>query len=314
MKTMKHILPKLALLGVAAFLAAACNKNTGEGTNVALKRQFDAWRAIHYPAAVEKDGIYIIEDTPGTGAAWDKNLSITFMTYTMRSLDGTVSYNTDEQWAKQLGEWDQTYYYGAQVVPTGKDATYAGLDILLEGMRQGGTRTAIIPSWMMTYDRYDSLSKYLEKSTDTPSMIYTVTFLDQTDNLSEYEFRLMKEYATENWNVTDTLSTAAVFFKSFTHFDEEPDEMPNDTTVHRGGHRQVLQHLQPVQEVRPRPGHLGRDSQGDQTQRQQRGGRFRPWSQGDARRRESLLRLRLQPRLRQLRFGETDSLLRGAPV
>ena len=113
---MKHILPKLALLGVAAFLAAACNKNTGEGTNVALKRQFDAWRAIHYPAAVEKDGIYIIEDTPGTGAAWDKNLSITFMTYTMRSLDGTVSYNTDEQWAKQLGEWDQTYYYGAQVV------------------------------------------------------------------------------------------------------------------------------------------------------------------------------------------------------
>ena len=229
---MKHILPKLALLGVAAFLAAACNKNTGEGTNVALKRQFDAWRAIHYPAAVEKDGIYSIADTPGTGAAWDKNLSITFMTYTMRSLDGTVSYNTDEQWAKQLGEWDQTYYYGAQVVPTGKDATYAGLDILLEGMRQGGTRTAIIPSWMMTYDRYDSLGKYLEKSTDTPSMIYTVTFLDQTDNLSEYEFRLMKEYATENWNVTDTLSTAAVFFKSFTHFDEEPDEMPNDTTVY----------------------------------------------------------------------------------
>ena len=232
MKTMKHILPKLALLGVAAFLAAACNKNTGEGTNVALKRQFDAWRAIHYPAAVEKDGIYIIEDTPGTGPTWDKNLSITFMTYTMRSLDGTVSYNTDEQWAKQLGEWDQTYYYGAQVVPTGKDATYAGVDILLEGMRQGGTRTAIVPSWMMTYDRYDSLSQYLEKSTDTPAQIYTVTFLDQTDNLSEYEFRLMKEYATEKWDVTDTLSTAAVFFKSFTHFDEEPDEMPNDTTVY----------------------------------------------------------------------------------
>ena len=232
MKTMKHILPRLALLSVAALLAVSCHKSTGEGTNVALKRQFDAWRAIHYPAAVEKDGIYIIEDTPGTGPAWDKYQSITFMTYTMRSLDGTVSYNTDEQWAKQLGEWDQTYYYGAQVVPTGKDATYAGLDILLEGMRQGGTRTAIIPSWMMTYDRYDSLSKYLEKSTDTPSMIYTVTFLDQTDNLSEYEFRQMKEYATEKWDVTDTLSTAAVFFKSFTHFDEEPDEMPNDTTVY----------------------------------------------------------------------------------
>ena len=229
---MKHILPRLALLSVAALLAVSCHKSTGEGANVALKRQFDAWRAIHYPAAVEKDGIYILEDTPGNGPAWNKNLGITFMTYTMRDLDGDVAYNTDEQWAKQLGKWNQTYYYGPQVVPTGKDATYAGLDILLDGMREGGVRTAIIPSWMMTYNRYDSLDKYLETSTDTPSMIYTVTFLGQTDNLKEYEYRLMKEYASEKWDVADTLGTAAVFFKSFTHFDEEPVEMPNDTTVY----------------------------------------------------------------------------------
>ena len=232
MKAMKHILPRLALLSVAALLAASCHKSTGEGANVALKRQFDAWRAIHYPDAVEKDGIYIIEDTPGTGLDWNKNLQVTFLTYTLRSLDGTVSSNSDEQWARQLGTWDRTYYYGPQVVPTGKDATYAGLDILLDGMREGGVRTAIIPSWMMTYNRYDSLDKYLETSTDTPSMIYTVTFLGQTDNLKEYEYRLMKEYAGEKWNVTDTLSTAAVFFKSFTEFEGEPVEMPNDTTVY----------------------------------------------------------------------------------
>ena len=233
MKKMNHILPRIALLGVAAvLLAASCNKDAGDGANDTLKRQFDAWRAIHYPAAVEKDGIYIIEDIPGNGLEWDDDLPVTFLTYTMRSLDGTVSYNTDEQWAKQLGQWKQTYYYGPQVVPTGKDATYAGLDILLEGMHKGGKRTAIIPSWMMTYDRHNTVEEYLQTATDTPSMIYTVTFLDQTENLAEYEFQQMKEYATRNWNVTDTLSTAAVFFKSFTHFDEEPVEMPNDTTVY----------------------------------------------------------------------------------
>ena len=231
MKAMKHILPRLALLSVA-ILAASCNKNAGEGANVALKRQFDAWRAIHYPAAVEKNGIYIIDDTPGSGPAWDQNHPITFMTYTMRSLDGSVTFNTDEQWAKQLGKWDQTYYYGQQVVPTGKEATYAGLDILLEGMHQGGVRTAIIPSWLMTYDRHNTLDEYLQTATDTPSMIYTVTFLGQTDNLSDYEYQKMRDYATENWNVSDTLSTAAVFFKSFTHFDNEPVEMPGDTTVY----------------------------------------------------------------------------------
>ena len=210
MNKMNHILPRLALLPVvAALLAASCNKNTGEGANVALKRQFDAWRAIHYPAAVEKDGIYIIEDIPGNGLEWDDDLPVTFLTYTMRSLDGTVTFNTDEMWARQLGEWNQTYYYGPQVTPTGKDASYAGVDILLEGMREGGTRTAIIPSWMLTYSRYDTLEGYLAVSTDNPATIYTITLLGQTENVSANEFRELKDYAKQAWNVSDTLSTAA---------------------------------------------------------------------------------------------------------
>ena len=233
MKTMNHILPRLALLpAVAVLLAVSCNKNASEGANVALKRQFDAWRAIHYPDAVEKDGIYIIEDTPGTGLEWRENLPVTFLTYTMRELDGTVTYNSDEQWAKQLGTWTRTGYYGPQVVLTGKDASYAGLDALLDGMRQGGVRTAIVPSWMMTYSRYDTPDEYLETATDVTTTIYTIKFLDQTESLHDYEFRQMKEYASRKWNVTDTLSTAAVFFKSFTHFDVDPVEMPNDTTVY----------------------------------------------------------------------------------
>ena len=233
MKQMNHILRKLVFLpAVAAVLAASCTKNADEGANVALKRQFDAWRAIHYPDAVEKDGIYIIDDKPGTGPEWDKNQLVTFMTYTLRSLDGTVSSHADEQWAKQLGLWDQTYYYGPQVVLTGEGSSYAGMDIMLKGMRQGGTRTAIIPSWMMTKDRHDSVEKYLETETDIPSMIYTITFMDQTENLVEYELRQMREYSSRYLGVSDTLSTAAVFFKCFTEHATEPVEMPNDTTVY----------------------------------------------------------------------------------
>ena len=230
---MNHILRSLLLLPVAAaVLAVSCTKNAGEGANVALQRQFDAWRAIHYPDAIEKNGIYIIEDIPGTGPLWNGNLGVTFMTYTIRSLDGTVSYNADEQWAKQLGTWDQTYYYGPQVVLTGEGISYAGLDALLDGMRKGGTRTAIIPSWMMTRERYDSVSKYLETETDVTSMIYTITFLDQTENLTDYEFKQMKDYSSRLWGVTDTLSTAAVFFKSHSNFGYTPVEMPTDTTVY----------------------------------------------------------------------------------
>ena len=232
MKRMNHILRSLLLPVAAAVLAASCTKNASEGANVALQRQFDAWRAIHYPDAIEKDGIYIIEDIPGTGPLWNKDLGVTFMTYTIRSLDGTVSYNADEQWAKQLGTWDQTFYYGPQVVLTGEGMSYAGLDALLDGMKKGGTRTAIIPSWMMTRERYDSVTKYLETETDVTSMIYTITFLDQTENLADYEFKQMKDYSSRLWGVTDTLSTAAVFFKSHSNFGYTPAEMPTDTTVY----------------------------------------------------------------------------------
>ena len=233
MKTMNHTFRSILLLpAVAAVLAASCTKSAGEGANVAIKRQFDAWRAIHYPAAVEKDGVYIIEDIPGTGRQWDKDQDVTFCTYTIRSLDGTVSYNTDEQWAKQLGTWDQTNYYGQQVVLTGEGYSYAGMDAILDGMRQGGTRTAIIPSWMMTRERHDTVEDYLKTETEVSSMIYTFTFLDQTENLGEYEYAQMQEYSYRNWRVSDTLDTGAVFFKSHTTFDGEPAEMPTDTTVY----------------------------------------------------------------------------------
>ena len=235
MKRMNHILRSLSLLPVlAAALAVSCNKTDTEETNATLKRQFDAWRAIHYPDAVEKDGIYIIEETAGTGVEWSENLPVTFLTYTVRNLDGTVSVNTDEQWAKQLGTWNETYYYGQQVYLNGEGVSYAGIDALLDGMKVGGTRTAIVPAWMCTTERYDKAEEYLkhEFESNATSAIYSVTFLGQTPNLAKYEYDNLMRYSIQNWRVTDTLSTAAVFFKSFTQFDGEPVEMPIDTTVY----------------------------------------------------------------------------------
>ena len=229
---MNHIFRNAFLPALLLLAAASCTKSADEGTNVAAKRYFDAWRAINYPSAVEKDGIYIIEDKPGTGLEWRESLPVTFLTYTVRNLDGTVSANSDEDWAKQLGTWSKPNYYGPQVVITGESVSYAGLDFLLDGMRQGGTRTAIIPSWMMTYSRYDKPADYLDHETEASTAIYTVTFLEQTESLPDYEYNKMQQYCGNLWNVRDTLTTAAVFFKSHTTFENEPVEMPQDTTVY----------------------------------------------------------------------------------
>lgn len=232
MKMIRNILKSTALIILGTCLAAACSKSSEEGANDAAKRYFDAWRAIHYPDAVQKDGIYIIEDIPGTGAAWDMDTEIALATYTIRSLDGSVSSNTEESWAKKLGNWNQTYYYGPQVIITSGNSSYAGVEMMLDGMREGGTRTAIIPAWLMTQTRYENLSDYLEVDSGNSAAIYTINLKGVTNDLPEYEYRQMREYAIREWGVSDTLSTAAVFFKSHTDFDGEPAEMPKDTTVY----------------------------------------------------------------------------------
>ena len=75
----RNILKITALIALGTSLSAACSKSSEESPNAAAQRYFDAWRAIHYPEAVEKDGIYIIEDVPGTGKVWDSSLQITPM-------------------------------------------------------------------------------------------------------------------------------------------------------------------------------------------------------------------------------------------
>ena len=232
MMRMKHILRNACLLALGASLALSCARTAEEGTNVAVARQFEAWRNIYYPDAVEKDGIYIIDDQPGTGLEWRKRLPVTLLTYTMQNLNGSVQYNTREDWAKRLGTWDAASYYGPQYALTGEKVSYAGLDRVLEGMRQGGTRTAIVPSWLMTYDRYDTLEEYMEHDTEVAATIYTITFMDQTLNLTEYEYNTMLDYCSLVLGVTDTLSTAGVFFKSHTEFAEEPVELPSDTLIY----------------------------------------------------------------------------------
>lgn len=228
----RNILKFTVLIALGASLSMACSKSSDEGVNAAAQRYFDAWRAIHYPDAVEKDGIYIIEDIPGNGAAWDQDMEITLANYTIRSLDGTVTSTNQEAMAKQLGKWDQTYYYGPQVIVTSGNAIYAGVEMMLDGMRAGGTRTALIPAWMMTQTRYENLSDYLSVDSGNEAAVYTIRLDGQTDDLTGDEFRRMREYATREWGVSDTLSTAAVFFKSHTVFDGEPEEMPSDTTVY----------------------------------------------------------------------------------
>lgn len=225
---MKDTLP--LLLTLAALLAAGCAKTDTASPNADEKAFLEAWLPLHYPdAAKSGKGIYIVEDIPGDGPAWDSKQSYTRVDYIIRNLSNTVTASTTEAMARQLGTYSSGNYYGPRYVSTGEDLSYAGVDEILKGMRAGGTRTAVIPAWLMSYKRYETEAEYLAESSSSGTSIYTITFYGQTEDIVSDQYQELKTYAARLWKVTDTLESG-IFFRSFQHADKE--SVAKDTTVY----------------------------------------------------------------------------------
>lgn len=218
---MKYTASLLLLLGAA--LAAGCAKSSGSVPHEDNKAYLEAWLPLHYPGATKTGkGIYIIEDIPGDGAAWDGKTAYTQIDYIVRSLSGTVTSSTTETMARQLGTYTIGNYYGPRYLATGEELSYAGVDEVLSGMRVGGTRTAIVPAWLLSYKRYDTEEEYLAESTSTSTAIYTITFYGQTADIDKDQYNRLKVYANNLWHETDTIASG-IFFHSF--------EMPSTRTI-----------------------------------------------------------------------------------
>lgn len=250
---------RLYILAAAALALFSCIAKTEDDTVSKATDYFDAWLKINYPEAREHGmGVYVIEDTPGTGPYWDS--TYIFTTYTATSLDGTVSYTGKEDVAKQIGTYKSSNYYGPVVLTTGESLCYAGIEAILGGegtagklpkMRVGGTRKAVIPSWLMTYSRYTSADKYKENigNNTAASAIYTITLEEQTDDIIRLQcditedrgpigiFQLQKFIDEKMGGIdsmyvagNDSLQKRGFYFQSL----KKPSEIeiPSDSTVY----------------------------------------------------------------------------------
>ena len=106
----KKLLIPLALL---VLVAGACAKKSATTTGQDAREYLQLWMDKFYPGVnPNSDGLYILEDIPGTGEAWNSELSYVFVDVTIRTIGGTISATTDETLAKQLGTYSIANYYG----------------------------------------------------------------------------------------------------------------------------------------------------------------------------------------------------------
>lgn len=222
----------IAVLSAVMMLAMSCAKDQKPGTNDSAKRHFDAWVSINHPnAEYVSPGVYMLtdEEIVGTGDVLPDS-SYAMVSCTARLLDGTISYTTDAEVAKRLGIYDKTDYYGTEVWSFCQGYCTRGAYEAIKGMRVGGSRTVVVPSWLRSYDWYDSEQAYLDKSTSEGNIIYEVKLLDFAKDMYEYQLDSMRRYSNKYLGGIDTLS--AGFFYKQTAPAMDTTSFPSDTTVY----------------------------------------------------------------------------------
>lgn len=220
---------------IAALSLAGCAKHSSVGPNDGNKRFFDAWMQVNHPDARPYGlGIYILEDKPGTGKEVG-DAGYVYLDYRMTDLDGNISAYTDKQTAKQLGDYDTTSYYGPKFLTTPEGSNPAGLLEAIVGMKVGGYRKVIIPSWLMNYSVYKTEEEYLAPDSDDynasnySNSIYELTVDDYTENMGEWQENQIGKYFSANTDIFGAM-TPADSLPDHRGFYYKQLEAPTDTT------------------------------------------------------------------------------------
>ena len=238
---MKKIFRTLIYIA-AATVAISCAKAVSEGVNTSAKRYFDAWMHVNHPdlkaqwkgqERTDGNGIYVIESTEGSGAiVKDKGFAI--VEYTAYNLNGEITAHTNAEQAKQLGTYTSTNYYGPQVWTTISETIQAGLQDAVVGMKVGGRKKVIVPSWLMTYSSYKSVGEYLNHASDYSNAIYDITIKDFTDSIDVWQKDSIERYIVKNYGRLDTFrnDTTGFYYQERASLPEGAKEFPSDTSVY----------------------------------------------------------------------------------
>lgn len=225
---------KSILFVLAATAVIGCAKMVSESANQANKRFLDAWMSIYHPnTSASGLGIYVIENHDGNGITAEKD-GYAIVTFKATDLEGNISSYTDKEVARQLGQYDSTVYYGPQVWLTTDETIQAGIQDALVGMKVGGSKTVVIPSWLMTYSSYSSADEYLKHESEYSNTIYNINLVDFTKDIDTWQIANMKEYMAQFYGGADTFEedTTGFYYKRLSQKTGKEKAFPSDTSVY----------------------------------------------------------------------------------
>lgn len=212
------------LAASALIFSPGCAKEGGVDTSSNEKDFIEAWIKEFHPEAKKSGlGIYILEDEPGTGASLTDDDFYLFVDFTATDLDGNVSSTTYEKLSQQIGTYDAANYYGADIII--RDRAYCPVGILemVNDMRIGGTRKAVVPGWLNVNDDYDTAEEYEKKSSGTNG-IYTITLMGKESDIIEWQLDTLERFVMSNLGLSPADSVFMGYYR-------KTIKEPTDTTT-----------------------------------------------------------------------------------
>jgi FKBP-type peptidyl-prolyl cis-trans isomerase len=88
---------------------------------------------------------------------------------------------------------------------------YAGIADMLLDMKVGGSRKAIIPGWLFSYDSYATEKEYLEKTTSSDAKIYEVKIKDFTTDIDKWEIDSIGRFFNNDKVLIDGIAANKLF-------------------------------------------------------------------------------------------------------
>jgi FKBP-type peptidyl-prolyl cis-trans isomerase FklB len=149
-------------------------------------------------------------------------------------LEGNITSYTDKLTAKQFGKYDTTSFYGPKVMSTTEGTMPAGLAEALIGMKEGGRKKVIIPSWLMSHMSYETEEEYLASSSSSASTIYDITVRTYTDSIQLHEINLIEDYIKKNpqiFNSKMVNDTTGFYYQPLSE-NISTEKFEKDTTIY----------------------------------------------------------------------------------
>lgn len=217
----RHIINICTILAIST-LTISCAEEKEEDARTIQERILKSYINANYPdAKPSASGLYIVDSTTGNGRAVNDS-SYLLADYTIRYLDGTYISYCSEDIAHQLGTYSNDKYYGYKVWNM-NDIT-EGIKEVTTGIKEGGSRKAVIPSWLLNYDTDENFV-----GSDGSNKIYDIKVINIIDDIIKYETDQLDAFAKEHYPKEDSTNFGYYYKRTKAAQDPKDTIRPNET-------------------------------------------------------------------------------------